>query len=564
MYRKYFFPLANIVGSSLIIGLFYFLASLGYQQSSRQVAMKNAKNAVAAKIKPLLKTIQRSKNSLRAVRKSHAFQSYLQGGPPDALSELLGAMAASQSEVMQFRYLDPHGMERVRWERREEGGRAFEVTEKELQNKFKRDYFQESLHRGEEVWFSDLDLNVEHGEIEIPYRPAYRAILPVIDKGNFQGILVVNLFAGGFLNELMRPGMYDVILMDEEGYVILDSKEDVMWGRYRFPPQRPVVKKVGRGGDLFVERLDLPFRTPIYMHLDFRRQYMTEEESIHLGRLQVVAWSLFFLACILSISLYFFFSRIQTEMADKDLRIEASEVQIMEKERILFQQSKLAQIGEMIGAIAHQWRHPLHILNGVFFNLHDLAEMKHPDHSSFTGHISTGKDQIQFMMQTIEDFRDFFRPENRFTPISVTKCFEESLRLLHQGIAGQAVQVRVHSQEEIRILGSKNLMKHAFLILLLNARDAIVWRGVSNGLIVLRVGRNGPSDVVVEMEDNGGGIKEGKLGMLFTPYATAKEGRKGTGLGLYMCKKIVESFSGVISVRNGEKGAIVTMNFPAL
>ncbi len=250
----------------------------------------------------------------------------------------------------------------------------------------------------------------------------------------------------------------------------------------------------------------------------------------------------------------------------------------LEKERLLVQQSRLAAMGEMIGAIAHQWRQPLNTVAAVVQDLGDAQAFGALDKAYLDRGVDTAMQQIRFMSKTIDDFRNFFQPEKEKRFFDVQQAAADVLAMFSPQLVAHRISCRltcavhgttytdfsapIRSCGEMQLLGYENEMKQVFLNLLANAKDAILERREKTraqpeeqGRVALEFAQKG-GKILVRVSDNGGGIPEGVLERIFEPYFSTKEQGRGTGIGLYMSKMIVEgNMGGRISARNIDGGA---------
>ncbi|KJR43238.1 integral membrane sensor signal transduction histidine kinase [Candidatus Magnetoovum chiemensis] len=232
-----------------------------------------------------------------------------------------------------------------------------------------------------------------------------------------------------------------------------------------------------------------------------------------------------------------------------------------QKDLIMLQQSRLAAMGDMIGNIAHQWRQPLSALNIILFNIQDLFDNKELDEENLKGFILQSNELILKMSSTIDDFRNFFKPNKDKDRFLINDVLKEALSILSASMRYYNIDISSFLHENISIEGYKNEFSHVILNLLNNSKDAIVSSKVK-GAIKIRLCRD-KGYAVVEVEDNGGGIPEAILDKIFEPYFTTKEEGKGIGIGLYMARMIIEEHtSGKIEVENIENGVIFRVLAP--
>ena len=230
--------------------------------------------------------------------------------------------------------------------------------------------------------------------------------------------------------------------------------------------------------------------------------------------------------------------------------------EIRKKEQALTQQSKLAAMGEMIGAIAHQWRQPLNALAINIQLLEDLYEDGVLDDKTLKDLIQKNMETIQFMSNTIDDFRNFFRKDKEKVEFDIKEAIEKTIELQKAQLSNHNIKV-ITNLEPIKFKGYKNEFMQAILNLISNAKDAIVEKNKEG---VIKISSKKDKDkIIIEIEDNGGGIPENLIDRIFEPYFTTKEEGKGTGMGLYMVREIIRRMNGEISVTNTKEGAKFTI-----
>ncbi len=228
-----------------------------------------------------------------------------------------------------------------------------------------------------------------------------------------------------------------------------------------------------------------------------------------------------------------------------------------EKDHLMIQQSRLAAMGEMIGNIAHQWRQPLNTLGLLLANIKDAHDYQELTGEYLDKAVLDGEILIQKMSTTIDDFRNFFRPNRTPLPFSLSKAVADAVELVSASYRNSDIGISVEIREDAQVKGFPNEYSQVLLNLMNNARDAILAlenrEGKKGGKVEVVVGNDG-RDGYVLVRDNGGGVPEAVFGKIFDPYFTTRD--KGTGIGLYMSKMIVESnMSGRIEARNTATGA---------
>ncbi|QAR32402.1 hypothetical protein EP073_02995 [Geovibrio thiophilus] len=252
-------------------------------------------------------------------------------------------------------------------------------------------------------------------------------------------------------------------------------------------------------------------------------------------------------------------------------RVHEETKKLRTQEQLLVQQSKMAAMGEMIGSIAHQWRQPLNALALLIQDIEEAHFCGEITDKYITASVSDAMKQINHMSVTIDDFRNFFRPSKEKTKISVPAAVIEVIALMASQISNNSISVDFScsakgsedgtdcktAYPEIYINGYSNEFKHVIMNILNNAKDEIIKtkeKENKNGLITISVtAENGL--VRISVKDTGGGIAPEFIDRIFEPYFTTKNPDKGTGIGLYMAKVIIENnMGGRLCALNREEG----------
>ncbi|GFO55138.1 hypothetical protein GMSM_21450 [Geomonas sp. Red276] len=252
-------------------------------------------------------------------------------------------------------------------------------------------------------------------------------------------------------------------------------------------------------------------------------------------------------------------------------RVEEETERRLQHERLLARHARLAAMGEMIGAIAHQWRQPLATLGAVIQSLRMASERGMLDERFLERAEADAQKQLYYMSDTIEDFRNFFSPDKVEENFDVREKIQEVMLLVSAQFANSGIALRLRDRAEGRplvIRGYHNEFKQSVLNLVSNAFDAVAarWgRGDSSsgeGTVVISLDW-GEEVAVIEVADNGCGIPPEIADKVWEPYFTSKPEGTGTGIGLYMAKLIVEeSMGGEISFRCGEDGTVFRVLLP--
>ncbi|MHB9119193.1 MAG: sensor histidine kinase [Burkholderiales bacterium] len=232
-----------------------------------------------------------------------------------------------------------------------------------------------------------------------------------------------------------------------------------------------------------------------------------------------------------------------------------------EKDHLLIQQSRLAAMGEMVNNIAHQWRQPLNSLGLIVSNMHDDFRFNTMTPETLNRDVAAVRHLIERMSNTIDDFREFFRPDREESQFDLVEATRDAIAIIEATFKNNHIDLELDlPPHALTVTGFHNQYAQAVLNLLANAKESIVASKTGSGRTRITL-REQASDAVLSVEDNGGGIPQGILPKLFEPYFTTKE--QGSGIGLYMVKMIVErNMHGKVGAMNLEHGAKFTLSVP--
>ena len=235
-------------------------------------------------------------------------------------------------------------------------------------------------------------------------------------------------------------------------------------------------------------------------------------------------------------------------------RLRAME-QIRQKDRIMMHQSRLAAMGEMISNIAHQWRQPLNTLGLVIQRLPFFYDTEEFNREFLESSTNEAMKLIQHMSRTIDDFRGFFKIDKEMIAFDVNQVIRQTISLIEASFKAEQVTISICPEGNPSILGFPNEYSQVLLSILHNARDVFSERKRKKAQVTIHSFMEGET-VVVTISDNAGGIAEDIIEQIFDPYFTTKDPDKGTGIGLFIAKNIMEtSMKGRLKVRNAVDGA---------
>lgn len=242
--------------------------------------------------------------------------------------------------------------------------------------------------------------------------------------------------------------------------------------------------------------------------------------------------------------------RVQSELKKRE-----------ESEILLIQQSRHAALGEMISNIAHQWRQPLNALSLIVQNLNFLYKGQLLNDEQMERAMEKIKILTNSMSQTIDDFRNFFKPEKVKRDFIVKNTVKKALKIIDASFENLNIEIDSSKVElDTQAYGYENEFSQVLVNVLINAKDAIKENEIAEPKIIIELVENDNMiDLIVK--DNAGGIPEDVISKVFDPYFSTKE--KGTGIGLYMSKIIIEkNMQGHISIKNLDDGVQFIISLP--
>lgn len=253
---------------------------------------------------------------------------------------------------------------------------------------------------------------------------------------------------------------------------------------------------------------------------------------------------------------------------DKLLVISFTDITEDERERdyqeaFLIQQSKMAQMGELISIITHQLKQPLYSISLISSSIEEYYYFDELSDDIIERETKKIYSQVEFMSESIDDLRNFLNPNKVKVKFNILNAIQEICRIFSIQLKRLAIEIEIESKESsIYIYGFENEFKQVILNILNNSKEAIVERDIKNGLITINIEKR-DEVVSIEILDNGGGVDNSLLlDKIFEPNVTTKV--NGSGVGLYLSYKIVQSMQGKIGVMNTQIGVKFQIEFPLL
>ena len=226
--------------------------------------------------------------------------------------------------------------------------------------------------------------------------------------------------------------------------------------------------------------------------------------------------------------------------------------ELKNKDKLLYEQTKLASMGEMIGNIAHQWRQPLSIITMGATGMKIQKEMGELSDENFNKNCDAINNNAQYLSKTIDDFRNFIIGDRTKKIFNLKRDIDSFLHLVEGTIKNHEITIVQDIQKDININGYENELIQCFINIFNNSKDAFSEQNPSLDSKIIFISSSIEKETVtIKLKDNAGGIPENILEKVFDPYFTTKDKNQGTGLGLHMTYKIiVEGMNGIIKANN--------------
>lgn len=494
---------------------------------------------------------------------------------------LLLTIMEANKDYMQIRFIDVKGHERLKFHRDENAKEPYKSNI--LQNKKNRYYFQESsvLKKGE-VWFSPIDLNIEYGKVQKPYTPVLRIATPIYIKQKFNGILIINIFMQDLLNNITKSTLYDIYLIDEAGYYLKHKNKKYNWSIYTSKHSidddflsQDVYKIQSNKQDILVLNKNTFLQTLHSNKQQIKMLMVEKDESIQAvnNNNNKMILTILIVALFISIIFTFLFTRtlksifeVVVKQSDKlhdlatnlDHKVKIQTLENAKKDRLLQNQSKLAELGDMIGNIAHQWRHPLTRLSLTLQNLKAFKKKNKMSDPMFDEAVENSLYQIEFMSNTIDNFKNFYKKDEEKSTFLIIDAVKSVLNIIGSVLEHSHIELEIIDEENLALYANKNEFSQVLMNLMINSKDAIDDNKINNPRINISIFKK-EKNIYIEVKDNAGGVPEHILDKIFNPYFTTKK-EKGTGIGLYLSKAIIEDkMKGKLYIKNIEDNAVFTI-----
>ncbi|MEA3315182.1 MAG: HAMP domain-containing sensor histidine kinase, partial [Campylobacterota bacterium] len=247
--------------------------------------------------------------------------------------------------------------------------------------------------------------------------------------------------------------------------------------------------------------------------------------------------------------------KLELEKLNKNLKVKIDDAieESKLKNAILFQSSKMAAMGEMIDSIAHQWMQPIGVIGMKLQTLELDIELNKITEKRIKDVVETSEKQIQHLINTINEFRKFFRPNSRVERVSIKELIDSTILLMQDSLIKNNINIKLNGDIDILIDTNPSEFKHIFINLINNSQDAFNENKIDeHDRDIIFYIKKIDNKTSITISDNAGGIPKDIINNIFEPNFTTKT--KGTGIGLYMTKQIINKNNSTINVKTIDNG----------
>ncbi len=233
-----------------------------------------------------------------------------------------------------------------------------------------------------------------------------------------------------------------------------------------------------------------------------------------------------------------------------------------QQERLMFQQAKQAQMGEMISMIAHQWRQPLSAIGTLSGNIRLQLQLGQGDPATLIELLGRIDSHVQHLSSTVNDFRNLFNPNRQMEPVDLEQIIQRALDILSSTFSRHRIATQKSIEHNQPVYTYPNEILQSVLGILKNAADVLIEREIAAPCVMIALDAK-EGGAVLSIGDNAGGVPPELTERIFEPYFSTKDAKNGTGLGLYMAKTLIEQHcQGQLRLENSALGArfIITLS----
>ncbi|WP_128981258.1 sensor histidine kinase [Halarcobacter ebronensis] len=426
------------------------------------------------------------------------------------------------------------------------------------------------------------------------YGSGYRFAYPIIKNDTFLGIISLTFSERAITSSLMNQyevfsnfiiynkdfdkeflnytntyqrAHFDNFLHRKE--VLEDLKEYSQKNINQIKPSEDISKVLYEKGErkeassIFIDEKD-SIVTIIPIHHLLTKEYLGFISLISKGSTINLINSNHYTILALLIILYFSLTLLFLQQRIKILKDKSLNEEMLKKDQQLLEQAKMAQMGEMIGNIAHQWRQPLSAISTVASGVKLNYEYGILNQDDISKNMDIIVENTKYLSKTIDTFRDFIKEKRVEKEVFIQEKIEESLKIVQSSLENNHIKLikEIDYNNPVLIHMISEELSQVIINIINNAKDAIIINQIKEGWIKISQYSN-EKECYIYIEDNAGGIEESLISKIFDPYFTTKHQSQGTGLGLYMSKIIIEKhLHGKIVVSNIKDGALFKIIIP--
>lgn len=231
--------------------------------------------------------------------------------------------------------------------------------------------------------------------------------------------------------------------------------------------------------------------------------------------------------------------------------LKLTQIKLKQQYETIKDQSKMVLMGEMIDNIAHQWREPLSVISTASSGMLIQKEYDTLTDDSFEKSCNTINDNIQYLSQTIDDFRNYIKGDRKPKEFNLKNSTETFLKLVDATIKENNIKIILNLIEDINLKGYPNELIQCFINIFNNAKDALLENNREENRYIFISHKTVDNKIIIKFKDNAGGIPQNIISKIFEPYFTTKHASEGTGLGLHMTYNLIEEgMHGNIEAKN--------------
>ena len=235
--------------------------------------------------------------------------------------------------------------------------------------------------------------------------------------------------------------------------------------------------------------------------------------------------------------------------SDLEIRIKKEVDENLRKDRLLSQQQKMVSMGQMIENIAHQWRQPLSLITTSVSGIKIKKQINDLDDEFLYKTLDSILNTSKYLSNTIDDFRYFFKPQKEREDFYLEKCCNKTIELINPNFISQNIKI-IYKIENIKVSGYETELIQVLINILNNSKDALLSVDNDEKFIFIDIFKK-DDKAIIEINDNAGGMDEKIVDKVFEPYFTTKHQSQGTGIGLFMCREIINKhMNGHIDISN--------------